>query len=109
LNHWPALTRIVEDGRVSLDNNVCEQQLRDIALGRKNCLFAGSHDAARRADPQYDTHRCRYFTDVLTKLGAGWPADRMDRPPAAHPEAQPDTRVIALRGTSAVPFRLPTW
>jgi transposase len=88
LNHWTALTRFVEDGRVSLDNNLCEQQLRDIALGRKNYLFAGSHDAARRAARLYSlTRTCAqygvpplpFFTDILTKLGAGWPADRLDQ------------------------------
>jgi hypothetical protein len=87
LNHWTALTRFVEDGRVDLDNNICEQQLRDIALGRKNYLFAGSHDAARRAAGLYSlTRTCAqygvpplpYLTDVLTKLGGGWAADRMD-------------------------------
>jgi transposase len=88
LNHWTALTRFVEDGRVSLDNNLCEQQLRDIALGRKNYLFAGSHDAASRAARLYSlTRTCAqygvpplpYFTDILTKLGAGWPADHLDQ------------------------------
>jgi len=87
LNHWTALTRFVEDGRVSLDNNLCESQLRDIALGRKNYLFAGSHDAARRAAALYSlTRTCAqygvpplpYFTDLLTKLGAGWPTDQLD-------------------------------
>ena len=87
LNHWGALTRFVEDGRVSLDNNLCEQQLRDIALGRKNYLFAGSHDAARRAAALYSlTRTCAqygvpplpYFTDVLAKLAAGWTQDRLD-------------------------------
>ncbi len=87
LNHWTALTRFVDDGRVGLDNNTCEQQLRDIALGRKNYLFAGSHDAARRIAGLYSlTRTCAqygvpplpYFTDVLTKLGAGWPADQLD-------------------------------
>lgn len=87
LNHWAALTRFVEDGRVGLDNNLCEQQLRDIALGRKNYLFAGSHDAARRIAglyslmrtcAQYGVPPLPYFTDVLTKLGAGWPADQLD-------------------------------
>jgi hypothetical protein len=87
LNHWGALTRFVEDGRVSLDNNLCEQQLRDIALGRKNYLFAGSHDAARRAAVLYSlTRTCAqygvpplpYFTDVLAKLASGWDADRLD-------------------------------
>ena len=87
VNHWNALTRFVEDGRVSLDNNLCEQQLRDIALGRKNYLFAGSHDAARRAAALYSlTRTCAqygvpplpYFTDVLGKLANGWPVNRLD-------------------------------
>jgi transposase len=87
LNHWEALTRFVEDGRASLDNNLCEQQLRDIALGRKNYLFAGSHDAARRAAALYSlTRTCTqygvpplaYFTDVLTKLANGWSVDRLE-------------------------------
>jgi transposase len=39
LNHWVALTRFVEDGRLLLDNNITEQQMRGIALGRKNYLF----------------------------------------------------------------------
>jgi transposase len=87
LNHWAALTRFVTDGRVSLDNNVCEQQLRDIALGRKNFLFAGSHEAAKRAAALYSLMRtCAqygvpplpYFTEVLAKLARGWDADRLD-------------------------------
>ena len=87
LHHWTALTRFVADGRVSLDNNLCEQHLRDIALGRKNYLFAGSHDAARRAAALYSlTRACAqygvpplpYFTDVLTKLGSGWKATRLE-------------------------------
>ena len=87
VNHWVALTRFVEDGRISLDNNLTEQQLRDIALGRKNFLFAGSHDAARRMAHLYSlTRTCAqygvpplpYFTDVLAKLAAGWPPNRLD-------------------------------
>ena len=54
---WHALSRFVEDGRIDLDNNLCELQLRDIALGRKNFLFAGSHDAARRAAGLYSLMR----------------------------------------------------
>lgn len=88
LNHWTALTRFVEDGRVSLDNNHVEQQLRDVALGRKNYLFAGSHDAARRAAnlyslmrtcTQYGVPPLPYLTDVLGKLAAGWDPKRMDQ------------------------------
>jgi transposase len=87
INHWEALTRFVEDGRVSPDNNLCEQQLRDIALGRRNYLFAGSHDAARRAAALYSLMRTcaqygvpplAYLTEVLTKLANGWSMGRLD-------------------------------
>lgn len=87
LNHWVALTRFVTDGRVSLDNNLCEQQLRVVALGRKNYLFAGSHQAARRAANLYSlTRTCAqhgipplpYLTDVLDKLASGWTTRRLD-------------------------------
>jgi transposase len=88
LHHWDALTRFVDDGRLSPDNNLCERQLRDIACGRKNYLFAGSHDAARRAASLYSlTRTCLqhkvpplpYFTDVFTKLGKGWSGDRLEQ------------------------------
>jgi transposase len=36
------------NGRVEIDNNLIENKIRPIALGRKNYLFAGSHDAAKR-------------------------------------------------------------
>jgi transposase len=87
LNQWTALTRFVDDGRLSLDNNLCEQQLRDIALGRKNYLFAGSHDAARRTAALYSLMRtCArhgvpplpYLTDVLRRLANGWDTARLD-------------------------------
>ena len=87
LNQWDALNRFLDDGRLSLDNNLCERQLRDIALGRKNYLFAGSHDAARRAANLYSLTRTAalhgvpplpYLTHVLTKLAGGWPDDRLD-------------------------------
>lgn len=87
LNQWDALTRFVQDGRLSLDNNLCEQQLRAIALGRRNYLFCGSHSAARRAAVLYSlTRSCAqhgvpplpYLTDVLTRLANGWPQSRID-------------------------------
>ena len=34
VNHGPALSRFLDDGRIDLDNNLCESQLRDIAVGR---------------------------------------------------------------------------
>jgi hypothetical protein len=48
-NQWTALQRFAEDGRLSIDNNRAENQLRLVAVGRKNWLFAGSFEGARRA------------------------------------------------------------
>jgi transposase len=86
-NHWVALNRFVHDGRLKPDNNVCEQQLRSIALGRNNFLFFGSHLAAAHAAILYSiTRTCAlhgipplpYITDVLRKLAADWPQSRID-------------------------------
>ena len=77
INQWVALNRFVHDGRLKLDNNLTEQQLRAIALGRRNFLFFGSHRAAERAAVLYTiTRTCAlrgvpplpYLTDVLRTL-----------------------------------------
>ena len=87
LNQWDALSRFLDDGRLELDNNLCERQLRDIALGRKNYLFAGSHDAARRAATLYSLMRTPalhgvpplpYLTALLKKLADGRPNEGLD-------------------------------
>jgi len=49
LKRWVALTRFVEDGRLPIDNNWIENQIRPIAIGRGNWLFAGSLRAGQRA------------------------------------------------------------
>jgi len=49
LKLWHRLIRYVEDGRFQIDNNLIENSIRPIALGRKNYLFAGSHEAAQNA------------------------------------------------------------
>ena len=49
LSLWPRLVRYTEDGRFRIDNNLIENSIRPVALGRKNYLFAGSHQAARQA------------------------------------------------------------
>jgi transposase len=41
------------DGRINIDNNLVENSIRPLALGRKNYLFAGSHDAAQRIAMMY--------------------------------------------------------
>jgi len=49
LNLWSRLERYIEDGRFHIDNNLIENSIRPVALGRKNYLFAGSHQAAQHA------------------------------------------------------------
>jgi transposase len=46
---WDALSTYLYDGSLQIDNNLVENAIRPIALGRKNYLFAGSHEAAQRA------------------------------------------------------------
>lgn len=49
LAQWAALTTVLRDGRACLHNNAAERQMRPLALGRKNYLFAGSLEGGRRA------------------------------------------------------------
>jgi transposase len=46
---WDALSAYLYDGSLQIDNNLIENAIRPLALGRKNYLFAGSHEAAQRA------------------------------------------------------------
>ncbi|HJL17778.1 MAG TPA: IS66 family transposase, partial [Sandaracinaceae bacterium LLY-WYZ-13_1] len=49
MRQWTALRRVLEDGRLPLDNGESERRLRDVAMGRRNYLFAGSDTGAERA------------------------------------------------------------
>lgn len=45
---WTSLMTYLEDGNFHIDNNAIENKIRPVALGRKNYLFAGSHNGAQR-------------------------------------------------------------
>jgi transposase len=79
-NQWTALRRYVNDGRLTIDNNVSERTLRLQAIGRKNWEFLGSADAGPRAAVLFTIlagakrHRLEpwaYLRDVLLHLSAG--------------------------------------
>lgn len=53
LTRWAALARYADDGRIEIDNNAAERSIRDVALGRKNYLFAGSDTGGERAAAIY--------------------------------------------------------
>ena len=50
---WAALTRYASDGRIEIDNNAAEREIRAVALGRKNWLHAGSDAGGERAAALY--------------------------------------------------------
>jgi transposase len=53
IERWSRLSEYVNDGRLNIDNNPVENSIRPVALGRKNYLFAGSHEAAKRSGMLY--------------------------------------------------------
>lgn len=53
IERWDKLSLYITEGRLNIDNNPVENSIRPVALGRKNYLFAGSHDAARRSGMLY--------------------------------------------------------
>lgn len=77
LNLWPLLEGYINDGKYEIDNNLIENAIRPLALGRKNYLFAGSHKAAQRIAMFYSFFAtCKingieplaWLTDVLNRI-----------------------------------------
>lgn len=77
LRRWDKLCIYATDGRLEIDNNLVENTIRPVALGRKNYLFAGSHDSAQRAAILYsilasckicNVNPLEYLTDVLGRI-----------------------------------------
>ncbi len=71
------LSRYHLDGRYQIDNNLVENAIRPLAIGRKNFLFCGNHDAAENAAIMYSLIGCcktsdvnpqQWLTDVLTRI-----------------------------------------
>ncbi|MDR2915943.1 MAG: IS66 family transposase [Tannerella sp.] len=62
--HYPQLSRYHPDGRYRIDNNLIENSVRPVALGKKNCLFCGNHDAAEDAAVIYSMMGCCKAADV---------------------------------------------
>jgi transposase len=84
-NLWPRLKRYVEDGRFQIDNNLIENSIRPVALGRKNYLFAGSHEGAKHAAVIYsmlatckirNIEPFKWLTEILTKI-PDYPANKL--------------------------------
>jgi transposase len=76
-NLFHRLSRYHLDGRYRIDNNPVENALRPLALGRKNFMFCGNHDAAENAAIMYSLFGCckasdvnprEWLTDILTSI-----------------------------------------
>ena len=85
LNGWEKLQVFLADGRLKLDNNLCENIIRPFAIGRKNWLFAGSPEGAQRSAIIYSfSETCRlqgvnfyeWLADVLPRI-LDYPANRI--------------------------------
>lgn len=74
---WERLSIYVQEARLQIDNNLVENAIRPVAIGRKNFLFAGSREGAERAAMIYSiVGSCikhginpnEYICDILNRL-----------------------------------------
>ena len=77
IERWEQLMIYTTDGKLNIDNNPVERAVRPVAIGRKNYLFAGSHEAAQRSAMLYSLlGTCKlhgvnpfdWLKDVLTRI-----------------------------------------
>jgi len=83
---WTYFERCFTRGDFEIDNGAPEREIRAVAIGRRNFLFSGSVDAAKRLCAAYTlvvgakrvgVDPFVYVKDVLDKLAAGWTIDRV--------------------------------
>ncbi|MCZ4313768.1 transposase [Comamonadaceae bacterium G21597-S1] len=113
LRRWEALTRCLQDGNVTVDNNHIENLMRPWAMGRKTWLFAGSEMGGERAATMMSSLQSAklngyeplaYLTDILTRLSS-YPNNRIE-------ELSPIAglcRIERRRPRGATARRLPLW
>jgi len=101
LSRWEALTRYVEDGRLEIDNNLCENAIRPTAVGKKNFLFVGHPEAGQRSAVIYSVlGSCRrhginpaeYLQDVFERLPKAKTSEIKSLTPAAWFKAKRDAK-----------------
>ena len=74
---WGNMMRYLEDGRLLPDNNLAENEIRPVTLGRKNYLFCGNHEAAQNMAVvcsllatcrNHDVNPRDYLNDVISQM-----------------------------------------
>ena len=77
IERWARLSLYTQNGMLNIDNNPVENSIRPVAVGRKNYLFAGSHEAAQRSAMLYSLlgtckmhgiEPYRWLREVLEKI-----------------------------------------
>ncbi len=106
-NHRVALQRYLSDALLDIDNNVSEQTLRFITIGRNNWLFYGSNAGGRTAAVLVTlTATCKhlgiepfsYLRDLFTRLPSQ-PRDRLEELlPDRWAQAQQRAEFLASQG-----------
>lgn len=116
-NQRDVLSRFMEDGRLRLDNNWCERELRRQAVGRKNWLFVASDEGAKwnavfvSLIASCELHKLEpwaYLRDLFCLLPA-WPKSRILelspkhwRKTLQHADTQERLAAYKLRGVSLI-------
>ncbi len=87
MSRYKELSQFLQEGRLEVDNNLVENAIRPVAIGRKNFLFAGSHNGAKRAALVYSlVISCKlqginpyeYLQDILERL-PNHPINQLDQ------------------------------
>ncbi len=93
LKRWTKLTEFLNDGRLHPDTNLLERQIRPLALGRKNYLFAGSHDGAKMAALFYSFFAMCHLNKIKPRA---WLSDVLHR--ITEHKVNQLTELIPLKG-----------
>jgi len=81
---WPRLIRYIDDGRLPIDNNPCENAIRPFVIGRKNWIFSQSQAGVEASAAIYSLIETakrsghepwHYLNHVLTALPSTKPDD----------------------------------
>lgn len=128
MGEWNHLGVYIEQGQIEIDNNLVENAIRPIALGKKNWLFVGGADTGERSAIIYSVvESCRrrgidpheYLADVLPRLAnakstdqlagltpAGWADQRARLPQAAErwTSSMPNPRPFSWCCMERLPF-----
>jgi len=116
LGHWPGLIRFLNDGTLEMDTNPVENQIRPIALTRKNALFAGNDVGAENwamlaslvaTCKMADVNPVDYIAATLSAILDGHPPKSHLRPDALVLQSAVKPRRIGGHRSAYIPRHSP--